>query len=85
VEGKIWGCPVAGRVAERTTDGKVRIDLHGWSPVVPEIRGQTLRDEFGSRRIAVVDTGSGDDSGRAFIALFVGPLPTESRSPEGGR
>lgn len=80
VDGKSWGCLVAGRVAERTADGRVKVDLHGWSPVVPEIRGQNLPDEIGSRRIAVVDAGSGDDSGRAYIALFVGPPPAESRS-----
>jgi hypothetical protein len=82
LDGKTWGCPVVGRVLERTADGRVKVLLHGWSPVVPEIRGQNLPDEIGSRRIGVVDTGSGDDSGRAWIALFVGPPPTGPRSPE---
>ena len=49
---------------------------------MPEIKGQNLKNEIGSRRIAVVDTGSSDDSGLAYIALFVGLPPTEPRPPE---
>ena len=73
LDGKYWGCPVNGRVAERTRDGKITVDLSGWSPAQPEIRGQTLTAEIGRRKIATVDTGEGDDSGIAYIALFVGP------------
>jgi hypothetical protein len=80
LDGRIWGCPVAGRVVERTADGKVKVQLFGWSPVAAEIKGQNLPAETGSRRIAVVDTGTGDDSGRAYIALFVGPPPTKTTS-----
>ena len=73
VDGKLWGCPVSGRVVERTKDGKVKVELSGWSPGAPEIKGQTLAGEIGARKIAVVDTGEGDDSGVAYIALLVVP------------
>ena len=73
IDGKGWGCPVAGRIVERTKDGKVKVELLGWSPVGAEIKGQTLEAEIGSRRIAVVDTGEGNDSGIAYDALYVGP------------
>lgn len=80
VDGRRWGCPVTGRVVERTSDGKVKVELSGWSPVVAKIKGQQLTAETGSRRIAVVDTGAADDSGKAYVALFVGPPPTKARS-----
>ena len=73
VDEKRCGCPVVGRVVERTKDGKIKVELSGWSPGAPEIKGQTLAAEIGRRKIAVVDTGEGDDSGIAYIALFVGP------------
>lgn len=73
VDGTGWGCPVVGRVVERTKNGKVKVELLGWSPGGAEIKGQTLAAEVGRRKIAVVDTGQGDDSGIAYIALFVGP------------
>ncbi len=73
VDGKYWGCPVYGRVAKRTTADMVKVDLTGWSPVGAEITGDTLPNESGSRRIAAVDTGTGDQDGRAFVALLVGP------------
>ncbi len=73
IDGKGWGCPVYGTIVERTKDGQVKVELSGWSPGGAEIKGQTLAAEIGSRRIAVVDTGEGDDSGIAYIALFVGP------------
>ncbi len=73
VDGKNWGCPVSGRVSERTADGKVKVELSGWSPVaVAKIKGGTLAAETGSRTIATVDTGI-DQDGRAFVALVVGP------------
>jgi hypothetical protein len=67
VDGKGWGCPVDGKVVERTADGRVKVELSGWSPVGVEIKGRTLPDEIGGRSIAVVD------SGVAYVALFVGP------------
>ena len=82
VDGKSWGCPVAGRILERTKDGKVKLELLGWSPVGAEIKGQTLASEIGSRKIAVVDTGEGDDSGIAYVALFVGPALATMKSTQ---
>lgn len=88
VDGKAWGCPVDGRVAELTDDGKLNLEFSGWSPIGAEIKGQTLRAEIGSRRIAVVNTGRVDQEGRAdqsglaYIALFVGPAPPEPTSKQ---
>ncbi len=67
VDGKHWGCPVDGRVVERTEDGKVKVRLDGWAPFPTRVKGTTLPAETGSRRIAVVADG------RAYVALFVGP------------
>ena len=80
IDGKGWGCPVVGRIVERTKDGKVKVELLGWSPAGAEIKGQTLAAEIGSRRIAEVDTGEGDDSGIAYVALFVGPVLATPKS-----
>ena len=80
IDGKTWGCPVVGRIAERTKDGKVKVELLGWSPGGAEIKGQTLAAEVGSRRMAVVDTGEGDDSGIAHVAIFVGPTLATPKS-----
>ena len=67
VDGKHWGCPVDGRVVERTEDGKLKVKLDGWAPFPTKVKGTTLPAEMGSRRIAVVEDG------RAYVALFVGP------------
>ncbi len=69
LDGDLWGCPVKGKVAEHTEDGKVKAELLGWSPGGASIKGQTLASELGSRRVAKVDTGEGT----AYVALFVGP------------
>ena len=84
VDGKVWGCPV-GSVVERTRDGKIKVDLLGWSPGGPEIKGQTLVAEIGRRKIAVVDTGEGDDSGIAYIALFMGPALPDIHTKAAGK
>ncbi len=73
VDGKYWGCPVEGRVAERTADGKIKVDLSGWSPAGAEVKGDILAAETGSRGIVTVDTGRIDQDGRAFVALIIGP------------
>jgi len=73
VDGKAWGCPVSGSVAKNTDDGKLKVELTGWAPFAPKIKGDTLSAEAGSRGIAAVDTGAGDQDGRAFVALVVGP------------
>ena len=76
VDGKGWGCPVDGKVVERTSDGRVKVELSGWSPVGAEVKGQILPDEIGSRRIAVVD------SGVAYVALLVGPPASSALSSD---
>ena len=53
VDGKHWGCPVYGRVVERT-DEKVKVSLDGWAPFPTRVKGTTLPADTGSRRIAVV-------------------------------
>jgi hypothetical protein len=75
LDGKIWGCPVTGRVVERTVAGRVKVHLSGWAPFVLKVKGTSFQAETGSRKIAVVDDG------RAYVALFVGPPPVESGSP----
>ncbi|MDB4750018.1 hypothetical protein OAF83_03845, partial [Rubripirellula sp.] len=65
------------RVVERTQEGKIKVHLSGWSPGGCEIKGQTLAAEIGSRKIAVVDTGV------AFIALLVGPVPPAITNNDG--
>ena len=73
VDGKGWGCPVAGRVAKRTADGKVQVSLVGWSPVGADIKGDTLPAEIGSRQIAIVDAGRIDQTPSAYFAILVAP------------
>lgn len=80
VDGSIWGCPVAGRIVKRTADGTVTVRLAGWSPVALETEEWTMPAEMGSRRIIVVETGAAAGSGRAYVALFAGPAPTEAES-----
>lgn len=78
VDGKGWGCPVGGRVKERTGDGKVKVSLPGWAPVALKVKGTTLPAEVGSRGIAEVEDG------KAYVALFVGlpaPPASEDASP----
>lgn len=75
VDGKSWGCPVDGRVVERTEDGKVKVRLDGWAPFPTRVKGTTLPAETGSRKIAVVADG------RAYVALLVGPLLTAEAFP----
>jgi hypothetical protein len=56
-----------------TKDGKIKIEIHSFSPAEPEIKGQTIDAEIGSRGIAVVDNGAANKYGTAYIAFFVGP------------
>ena len=66
-----WGCPVHGSVAKRTTDGRIEVELSGWAPFQPEITGQILTAEIGSRGVAVVDP----DEPSAYVGLLVVPRP----------
>ena len=72
VDNKTWGCPVSYRAVDRSGNGKIKVELHGFAPASPDIKGQTIDSEIGYRGIAVVDTGSADNS-IAYIALLVGP------------
>lgn len=84
VDGKSWGCPVVGSFVE-TKDGKIKVHLAGWGLFPPKVKGKTLSAEIGNRRIAVVDTGrvdqdgKPDQSGIAYVALFVGPAVPETK------
>ncbi len=82
IDGKRWGCPVVGKVVESNREGVVKAELAGWSPGGAEIKGQTVAAEIGSRRVAVVDTGEGNDNGIAYIAIFVGPALANQQSTE---
>ncbi|MCP4096738.1 MAG: hypothetical protein GY748_10895 [Planctomycetaceae bacterium] len=83
LDNKRWGCPVSYRSVKRTKDGKIKIEIQGFSPAEPEITGQTIDAGIGSRGIAVVDTGGVNEYSTAYIALFVGPtLPTEKSNQE---
>lgn len=86
VDGKGWGCPVCGSFVE-CEDGKVKVELAGWGLYPPKVKGKTLSAEIGSRRIAVVDCGwvdkdgKVDQSGIAYVALFVGPATSAAKQP----
>jgi len=71
-DGKRYGCPVDGRVSERTADGRVHITFRGWAPGAPRIKGNSLPAEIGSRTIAVVDTGRVDGV-NSYVALMIAP------------
>lgn len=73
IDDKNWGCPVTFRAVERTKDGKIKIEVLGFSPAAPEIKARTIAAEIGSRRIALVDSGKVNEEGIAYIALCVGP------------
>lgn len=79
VDNKTWGCPVSYRAVDRSRDGKIKVELHGFAPASPDIKGQTIDSEIGYRGIAVVDIGSANNS-TAYIALFVGPALSVSQA-----
>lgn len=78
VDGRLCGCPVVGQVSKPRADGKVKVQLTGWSPVGAEVRGNMLPAEAGSRRISVVDTGRADGL-KYYVAMFVGPASSGKR------
>ncbi|MGB1930515.1 MAG: hypothetical protein ACPHO8_14490 [Mariniblastus sp.] len=79
VDNKTWGCPVSYRAVDRSGNGKIKVELHGFAPASPDIKGQTIDSEIGYRGIAVVDIGSANNS-TAYIALFVGPALSVSQA-----
>ncbi len=80
IDDKNWGCPVTFSAVERTKDGKIKIEVLGFSPAAPDIKGRTLAAEIGSRRIALVNSGKVNEEGIAYIALLVGPIVARSDS-----
>ncbi len=72
LDGKRCGCPVTGRVSERSADGRLHVSLSGWSPFGADVKGNSLAAGIGCRRMAVVDTGRVDGM-EFYVALFVGP------------
>ncbi len=71
LDGKALGCPVSG-VVKPTKDGKLRVELGGWSPVGAEVSGNIILSEIGNRTIAVVDAER-IDGVKYYVAIFVAP------------
>jgi uncharacterized protein (TIGR03067 family) len=80
LDGKGWGCPVAGQITKRA-DGRINILLNGWGPGGDEVT-VSLTDETGSRAIAAVEELK-DDSGMPYVAVLIGP-PRENRAAATG-
>jgi hypothetical protein len=76
LDGKLFGCPVTGRVSKPMADGKVKVHLDGWSPVGARLKRNLLLAETGSRGICVVDVGRADGI-QYYVAIFVGPCFTK--------
>ena len=72
LDGKGWGCPVGGDIAERA-DGRIKVLLWGWGPGGTRVT-VSLTDEPGSREIAPVK-GIKDDSGLPYVAVLICPPP----------
>ena len=70
--GKHLGCPVAGSFEE--SNGRISVEMTGWSPVGAKISGNELNSHLGSRCIAVVDSGRADKV-KYFVALKVVTKP----------
>ncbi|MBI3411615.1 MAG: hypothetical protein HY040_25075 [Planctomycetes bacterium] len=64
-------CPVRG-VVERA-DGRIKVHLSGWSPNANEGVTVSLRDEPGSREIAVAEVF---ETEQPYVAVLIGP-PSE--------
>lgn len=69
-----YDCPAFGRVGERTKDGKIQLVLAGWAPFPPEIRGQVISAEIGTRAVATVHFGDSDDPPNVYVAAIVAPV-----------
>jgi hypothetical protein len=81
LDGKAWGCPVTGRIMERT-DGRIKVRLDGWIPV-PYGVTVSLNDEPGSREIAAVERIKTDQR-RPYVAVLVGPPSEQPAAPKKG-
>lgn len=67
-----WGCPVTGRIVDRTQDGRIEIALSGWTPGLPEIRDHVISADIGARGLAVVYVDELEQP-LAFVGLIVTP------------
>jgi hypothetical protein len=78
LDGKAWGCPVDGKIAERAA-GRIKVLLRGWSPGYSEVN-VSLTDEPGSREIAPVDRIK-TKQGLPYVAVLIGPPPENPAVP----
>jgi hypothetical protein len=79
LDGKTWGCPVGGQIAERT-DGRIKVRLDGWAPVPGRGVTVSLTDEPGSRTIAAVERIK-TEQGPPYVAVLIGPPPEKPAPP----
>jgi hypothetical protein len=78
LNGKAWGCPVAGHIVERA-DGRIKVRLDGWSPGYREVT-IALTDEPGSREIAAVEKIK-KEHGVPYVAVLIGPPSEKPAAP----
>jgi hypothetical protein len=78
LDGKEWGCPVSGHIAERA-DGRIKVLLRGWDPGGSSVT-VSLKDEPGSREIAAVEE-TRREAGLPHVAVLIGPPPEKPAAP----
>lgn len=78
LDGKGWGCPVDGHIAERA-DGRIQVLLRGWDPGGSSVT-VSLKDEPGSRKIAAVEETKRNE-GLPYVAVLIGPPPENPAPP----
>jgi hypothetical protein len=78
LDGKLYGCPVAGHIVERA-DGRIKVRLDGWSPGYREVT-ISLTDEPGSREIAAVEKFK-REQGLPYVAVLIGQPPEKPAAP----
>jgi hypothetical protein len=79
LDGERYGCPVAGKIAERA-DGRIKVRLGGWDPGGSEVI-VSLTDEPGSREIAAVEEVTWAQ-GLPYVAVLIGPPPERPAAPK---
>jgi hypothetical protein len=79
LDGKAWGCPVAGQITERA-DGRIKVLLDGWSPAAGRGVTVSLTDEPGSREIAAVERIK-TEQGLPYVAVLIGPPSEKPAAP----
>ncbi|MBI3411614.1 MAG: hypothetical protein HY040_25070 [Planctomycetes bacterium] len=73
LDGKHWGCPVNGDIAERA-DGRIKVALYGWGPDGGRVT-ISLKDEPGSREVAVAEVFQTE---QPYVAVLIGPPPEKA-------